>query len=112
MTNNEYLINLEKRKAYKNNLECAIFSQVLGIMLIISSFFWYLDAKNHLNEYFSFFSIALGNLFIILGVIVPSIFEQQFNLKYLIVIIVLFYTASNGANSIIVASNQIYGIKK
>ena len=75
MTNNEYLINLEKRKANKNNLESAIFLQVLGIMLIISSFFWYLDAKNYLNEYFSFFSIALGVLFIILGVIVPSIFN-------------------------------------
>lgn len=59
-------------------------------------------------------SELLGRIFtsIQFDVIVPSIFEQQFNLKYLIVIIVLFYTASNGANSIIVASNQIYGIKK
>lgn len=59
-------------------------------------------------------SELLGRIFtsIQFDVIVPSIFEQQFNLKYLIVIIILFYTASNGANSIIVASNQIYGIKK
>lgn len=59
-------------------------------------------------------SELLGRIFtsIQFDVIVPSIFGQQFNLKYLIVIIVLFYTASNGANSIIVASNQIYGIKK
>ena len=59
-------------------------------------------------------SELLGRIFtsIQFDVIVPSIFGQQFNLKYLIVIVVLFYTASNGANSIIVASNQIYGIKK
>ncbi|MBQ3021529.1 MAG: YihY/virulence factor BrkB family protein [Bacilli bacterium] len=44
--------------------------------------------------------------------IVPNIIGQEFSFKYLTVILVMCFIAANGANSIIVASNQIYGIKQ
>ena len=44
--------------------------------------------------------------------IVPSIFGQEVTLKYISVIVIMFYIASNGASSIIIASNQIYNIEE
>ena len=45
--------------------------------------------------------------------IVPTLSNSiEFNFKYMVVLIVMFYIAAAGANSIIVASNQIYGIKQ
>ena len=44
--------------------------------------------------------------------IVPSIFGQEVTLKYISVIIIMFYIAANGANSVIIASNQIYNIEQ
>lgn len=45
-------------------------------------------------------------------VIIPNILEQPITLKYISVICIMFYIASNGANSIIIASDQIYGIQQ
>ena len=45
-------------------------------------------------------------------VIIPNILEQPVTLKYISVICIMFYIASNGANSIIIASDQIYGIQQ
>ena len=44
--------------------------------------------------------------------IIPSIFGQEVTIKYITVIIIMFYIAANGANSVIIASNQIYDIKE
>ena len=45
--------------------------------------------------------------------IVPTLSNStDFSFKYMIVLFVMFYIAAGGANSIIVASNQIYGIKQ
>lgn len=42
--------------------------------------------------------------------IVPMVSETQFSIPYMITIAIGFFIASNGAASIIVASNKIYGI--
>ena len=44
--------------------------------------------------------------------IIPTIFGQEVSIKYISVIVIMFYIAANGANSIIIASNQIYNIKQ
>ncbi len=44
--------------------------------------------------------------------IIPKILNQSLTLKNITVIIIMFYIAANGANSVIVVSNQIYGIKQ
>lgn len=45
--------------------------------------------------------------------IVPTLSNStDFSFKYMIVLFIMFYIAASGANSIIVASNQIYGIKQ
>lgn len=45
--------------------------------------------------------------------IVPTLSNNtEFSFKYMIVLLIMFYIAAGGANSIIVASNQIYGIKQ
>lgn len=44
--------------------------------------------------------------------ILPNLLGQKLSIEFIIVIIVTFLIASNGANSIIVASDQIYGIKQ
>lgn len=44
--------------------------------------------------------------------IIPNLLGKQLSIEFIIVIIVTFSIASNGANSIIVASNQIYGVKQ
>lgn len=45
--------------------------------------------------------------------IVPTLSNSfDFSFKYMVVLIIMFYIASSGTNSIIVASNQIYGIKQ
>lgn len=43
--------------------------------------------------------------------IIPTLGDATIGLKNTIVLIIMFYIASSGANSIIIASNQIYGIK-
>ena len=56
----------------------------------------------------------LGRIFINIqfDLIIPSIFGQEVSIKYISVIIIMFYIAANGANSVIIASNQIYNIKQ
>lgn len=44
--------------------------------------------------------------------IVPTLKSDGFGLKYIVVLAVMFYIAAGGANSVIIASNQIYGIKQ
>lgn len=44
--------------------------------------------------------------------IVPNLQTTVISLKYIIILGVMFYIAAGGANSIIIASNQIYGIKQ
>lgn len=44
--------------------------------------------------------------------IVPNLQTTDISLKYIIILGVMFYIAAGGANSIIIASNQIYGIKQ
>lgn len=48
----------------------------------------------------------------IIKMIVPIISGDQIDLKLLIMFCTMFYIASNGADSVIIASNQIYGIKQ
>ena len=59
-------------------------------------------------------SSFLGKIFssVQFDLIIPSIFGQEVTIKYISVIAIMFYIASNGANSIIVASNIIYNIKQ
>lgn len=47
-----------------------------------------------------------------LELIIPNILNQEFDLRNILIVIIMFYIASGGANSVIVASNQIYGIKQ
>ena len=56
----------------------------------------------------------LGKIFssIKFDLIIPSIFGQEVTIKYISVIIIMFYIAANGANSVIIASNEIYNIKQ
>lgn len=56
----------------------------------------------------------LGRIFtsVKFDLIVPSIFGQEVSLKYISVVVIMFYIASNGANSVIIASDQIYDIKQ
>lgn len=44
--------------------------------------------------------------------IVPNLQTTDISLKYIIILGGMFYIAAGGANSIIIASNQIYGIKQ
>lgn len=44
--------------------------------------------------------------------IIPTLEINSIGLKNSIVLIIMFYIASSGCNSIIIASNQIYGIKQ
>lgn len=48
----------------------------------------------------------------IVNMIVPIISGETLDLKLLIMFCVMFYIASNGADSIIIASNEIYNIKQ
>ena len=61
------------------------------------------DLSSFLNRIFSSINFE---------VIVPNIMGQEISLKYISVICILFFIAANGASSIIVASDQIYGIKQ
>lgn len=56
----------------------------------------------------------LGNIFtsVRFDWIIPTLESNHLSLKYIIVLVVMFYIAAGGANSIIIASNQIYGIKQ
>ena len=56
----------------------------------------------------------LGKIFssVKFDLIIPSIFGQEVTLKYIFVIFIMFFIASNGANSVIIASNRIYEIKQ
>lgn len=44
--------------------------------------------------------------------IIPTLESNEISLKYILVLVAMFYIAAGGANSIIIASNQIYGIKQ
>lgn len=44
--------------------------------------------------------------------IIPNLFGSEINIQFIIAVIITFCIAANGTNSIIVASNQIYGIKQ
>lgn len=44
--------------------------------------------------------------------LIPTLASNNIGIKDTIVLIVMFYIASSGANSMIIASNQIYGIKQ
>ncbi len=56
----------------------------------------------------------LGQIFtsVKFDMLLPSIQVSGAGINDIIVLIVMFYIAANGTNSIIVASNQIYGIKQ
>ena len=78
---------------------------VLSIITAIASSFGLTveDLSSFLNRIFSSINFE---------VIVPNIMGQEISLKYISVICILFFIAANGASSIIVASDQIYGIKQ
>lgn len=44
--------------------------------------------------------------------IIPNLQTSEVSLKYVIILIIMFYIAAGGANSVIIASNQIYGLKQ
>lgn len=44
--------------------------------------------------------------------IIPNLQTTEVSLKYIIILVIMFYIAAGGANSVIIASNQIYGIKQ
>ena len=44
--------------------------------------------------------------------IIPTLESNEISFRYIVVIIAMFYIAAGGANSIIIASNQIYGIEQ
>jgi len=44
--------------------------------------------------------------------IIPSVIGKELSLSFIVVMLIMFFIASNGTSSIIVASNQIYGIKQ
>ena len=58
-------------------------------------------------------SNILGKIFttVKFNVIIPSLLGQEVSVNFVIVIIIMFFMAANGASSVIVASDQIYGIK-
>lgn len=69
----------------------------------------------------SYFNISMDSIIDILkrnfddgiiNMIIPIISGKALDFKLVIMLIVMFYFASNGAASIIVTSNQIYGIKQ
>ena len=78
---------------------------ILSIVTAIASSFGVTveDLSTFLNRIFSSINFE---------VIVPNIMGQEISLKYISVICILFFIAANGASSIIVASDQIYGIKQ
>ena len=55
----------------------------------------------------------LGEIFtsVHFDLIIPQLVGQEISQKYIIIILIMFFIAGNGASSIIIASNQIYGIK-
>lgn len=56
----------------------------------------------------------LGKVFtsIKFDLIIPSVIGKELSLSFILVMLIMFYIASNGTNSVIIASNQIYGIKQ
>jgi len=56
----------------------------------------------------------LGKIFttVKFDLIIPNVIGKEFNLSFILVMIIMFYMASNCASSIIVSSNQIYGIEQ
>lgn len=56
----------------------------------------------------------LGKIFtsVKFDLIIPSIIGQEVSIRYIIVILIMFFVASNGTNSVIIISNQIYGIRQ
>lgn len=60
------------------------------------------------NELLEFFNKALPQG--ISGILVPAFTENAINIGTIILLIITFFVASNGANSIIVTSNALYNI--
>ena len=56
----------------------------------------------------------LGQIFtsVKFDLIIPNLLGKKMSIEFILVIFVTFVIASNGANSIIVASDQVYGIKQ
>ena len=56
----------------------------------------------------------LGKIFpsIQFDLIIPNVIGKELSLSFIIVMLIMFFVASNGTNSVIVTSNQIYGIKQ
>lgn len=71
----------------------------------------YLGSFLHLSTYF--FSNFVTNAFgaDIAGIVIPAISEMTFTPAFLLPLLVAFYTASGGASSIIVTSNQLYHLE-
>lgn len=59
-------------------------------------------------------STFLGKIFtsVKFDLIIPNIMGQGISFKYIMVILIMFFIASNGTSSVITASDQIYGIKQ
>ena len=87
------------------------FFVIISMVPIISIISWIGNMAGVSVEAVSEF---LGKIFssVKFDLIIPNLFGRQLSLEFLIVIIVTFVTASNGADSVIVASDQIYGIKQ
>jgi membrane protein len=69
----------------------------------------------------SFFNISIDSIIDIIrdnfsnnigNMIIPIISGEKLDFKLVIVLIIMFYLSSNGAASIIITSNQIYGVKQ
>lgn len=56
----------------------------------------------------------LGKVFtsIKFDLIIPSVIGKELSLSFILVMLFMFYIASNGTHSIIIASDEIYGIKQ
>ena len=87
------------------------FFLILSIVPIISIISWFAGVLGVTVE-----TVAelLGQIFTTVNFdwIVPTLGNSDFSFKYLIVLVIMFYIAASGTNSIIISSNQIYGIKQ
>lgn len=87
------------------------FFVILSLVPIISIVSWFAGLLGVTVENFAEF---LGQIFTSVNFdwIIPTLSNAGVGLKNTIVLIIMFYIASSGANSIIIASNQIYGINQ
>lgn len=87
------------------------FFVILSLIPIISIISW---IGGMLGVTVESFASLLGQIFTSVNFdwIVPNLQTTEISLKYIIILIIMFYIAAGGANSVIIASNQIYGIKQ